>query len=89
MTIDTKQSFRKGSVIAEVHVGEYICAIEPHTDECIKQLITPLLKDYGSINKAKKANRTTQYRAIPYKARIKSVKGGIVEFTDGLKVKQS
>lgn len=76
--IDTKQSFRKGSVIVEVHVNETICQHceqkETHLDTCIMNLvhggvvpveITKVPTDFGSINKAKKANRVTKYRTVP------------------------
>lgn len=57
--IDTKQSFRKGSVIVEIHIDE-------PTVEGAEMRVTKVPTDYGSINKAKKANRLTQYRTIPH-----------------------
>lgn len=56
--IDIKKSFRTGSVIVEVHV-------EHDEQGNADPIITHNITNYKSINKAKKANRVTQYRTIP------------------------
>jgi hypothetical protein len=57
MTIDVEASFRKGSKITVVTVS---------TDETTGEpVFVRDTTDYGSINKAKLANRQTQYRVVP------------------------
>lgn len=62
--IDVKQSFRKGSVIVVVHV-------EHDEQGNADPIITRDVTDYKSVNKAKKANRVTQYRTVPTDERKK------------------
>lgn len=84
--IDTKQSFRKGKVIVEVHVDtstapcQHCNEMETHLDTCIMRVIrsevvhteiTRKPTEYKSINAAKKANRLTKYRTVPFKAGVK------------------
>lgn len=92
MTIDAKQSFRKGSVIVEIHADtstapcQHCLEMEQHQETCIMMVglgrsevvhTTFVRKptDYGTINKAKKANRLTQYRTIPHKEARRKVNG--------------
>lgn len=65
--IDTKQSFRKGSVIVVVHVE---LVTEPGQEAPVP-VVTRVVTDYKSINAAKKANRLTKYRTVPVKAGVK------------------
>jgi hypothetical protein len=63
--IDTKQSFRKGKVIVEVHVEGSNSTDNPG------DVITRKPTEYKSINAAKRANRLTKYRTVPVKAGAK------------------
>jgi hypothetical protein len=58
MTLDKSGSYRKGSVIVEVHAQ-----IDENND-VIPSSVLRTQTDYGTINKAKKANRQTQYRVV-------------------------
>ena len=59
MTIDASKSFRKGRIISVAHVTETISA-----DNTVEYVVTHQVTDHKSINKAKKANRQTQYRVV-------------------------
>lgn len=80
--IDTKQSFRRGKVIVEVHVDtstapcQHCNEMEVHLDTCIMRCIreqvvhteiTKVKVVYPSINAAKRANRLAKYRVIKTK----------------------